>query len=154
MVAALTGRRNGAHARGLPLLPGAAGAMTERLGAGSDPQSPTTNQQERTTTDEADDLHAGVRRWRDAGKRRWKWEARPRNGARRMGQAAVRRRGHDVRPAGLPARRRVPVRPAHLRPLRRLMGATHGRLTAPPLVGPLRPSAPRRRSTWLDRLVQ
>src|SRR3954447_20409558 len=43
-----------------------------------------------------------------------------------MGQAAVRRRGHNVRPAGLPARRRVPVRPAHLRPLRRLLGREGG----------------------------
>src|SRR5215216_434173 len=43
-----------------------------------------------------------------------------------MGQAAVRQRGHDLRQPGLPARRRVPVRPADLRPLRRLLGRTVG----------------------------
>ena len=43
--------------------------------------------------------------------------------ARRMGSAAVRQRGRDVPRRGLPARRRVPVRPADLRDLRRLLGS-------------------------------
>ena len=48
-----------------------------------------------------------------------------------MGHAAVRRRGHDVSQPGLPARRRVPVRPADLRDLRRLLGRG-GRSGHPP----------------------
>src|SRR2546423_3065230 len=39
-----------------------------------------------------------------------------------MGPAAVRRRGRDVPLWGLPARRRLPVRPADLRDLCRLLG--------------------------------
>src|ERR671918_1260744 len=39
-----------------------------------------------------------------------------------MGSAALRRRGRDVPRRGLQARRRVPVRPADLRDLRRLLG--------------------------------
>src|SRR5438876_11582701 len=39
-----------------------------------------------------------------------------------MGPAAVRRRGHNVPERGLPARRRLPVRPANLRDLCRLLG--------------------------------
>src|SRR5919197_4668940 len=39
-----------------------------------------------------------------------------------MGPAALRRRGRDVPQPGLPARRRVPVRPADLRDLCRLLG--------------------------------
>src|SRR5215208_6778406 len=52
-----------------------------------------------------------------------------------MGQAAVRQRGHDLRPAVLPARRRVPVRPADLRALRRLLGREGG--SGGPIVGSL-----------------
>src|SRR4029453_8460765 len=39
-----------------------------------------------------------------------------------MGHGGVRRRDHDVDQPDLPARRRVPVRPADLRALRRLLG--------------------------------
>src|ERR687891_2400097 len=39
-----------------------------------------------------------------------------------MGSAALRRRGRDLPRRGLPARRRVPVRPADLRDLCRLLG--------------------------------
>src|SRR6059058_1370241 len=40
-----------------------------------------------------------------------------------MGHGGVRQRDHDVHQPDLPARRRVPVRPADLRALRRLLGA-------------------------------
>src|SRR5260370_814135 len=70
----------------------------------------------------ADDRHNGHRRRSDAGTRREGRGPQGRIRARRMGRAAVRRRGLGVSRPGLPARRRVPVRTADLRDLRPLLG--------------------------------
>src|SRR5262245_62362528 len=43
-----------------------------------------------------------------------------------MGHTALQRRGRDVPRPGLPARRRLPVRPANLRDLCRLLGEIQG----------------------------
>src|SRR5829696_1296192 len=77
---------------------------------------------ERNRDHEADDQHERLCRRRDAGPRRVGRGPQGRIRARRMGHAVLRRgdRGFD-RP-GLPARRRLPVRPADLRGLRRLLG--------------------------------
>src|SRR5690348_986770 len=48
-----------------------------------------------------------------------------------MGHGGVRQRDHDVHQPDLPARRRVPVRPADLRGLRRLLGAIEERRAHP-----------------------
>src|SRR4051812_36411116 len=76
---------------------------------------------ERRNTHETDDHDTSLRRWSDGGKRRPETEP-PRIRTRRLGEASVRQRGHDVRQPGVPACRRVPVRPTDLRTLRQLLG--------------------------------
>ena len=71
---------------------------------------------------ETDDHHDRHRRWSHVWTRRAGRGPQGRIRARRMGHAGVRRRGHDVSQPGLRARRRVPVRQADLRDLRRLLG--------------------------------
>ena len=71
---------------------------------------------------EADDRHPRLRRRSDARTRRVARGPQGRLRARRMGPADLRRRGRDVPRRSVPTRRRVPVRPADLRDLRRLLG--------------------------------
>src|SRR5215208_2369057 len=80
------------------------------------------NTRERNRDHEADDQHERLRRRRDAGARRVGRGPQGRVRARRMGHAVLRRGDRGLDRPGLPARRRLPVRPADLRGLRRLLG--------------------------------
>src|SRR5262245_62254679 len=96
--------------------------MTDEIGAAVRSYRTTTKPTRREGCDhETDDQHASLRRWSDGGKRRSGSEPQ-RIRAWRMGQTVVRRRGHDVRQRLLPARRRLPIRPADLRALCGLLG--------------------------------
>src|SRR5215216_6736345 len=80
------------------------------------------NTRERNRDHEADDQHERLRRRRDAGAPRAGGGPQGRVRARRMGHAVLRRGDRGLDRPGLPARRRLPVRPMDLRGLRRPWG--------------------------------
>src|SRR5215204_2754806 len=78
---------------------------------------------EKGRTHETDDQYQRLRRRRDAGPGRAGGGSYGRVRARRMGYAVLRRRDRGLDKPGLPARRRLPVRAANLRGLRRILGS-------------------------------